>query len=505
MQEVTQIIIPMAGKSQRFFDAGYLKPKPLIEVLGKPIIGHILEKFKEFDDVIVIVNEKDSSQYNFANVIKKFHNKARLVEIKPHIFGPSYSIIEAQREVALAKKVIVHYCDVLADWDLNLTLELLESNHGVLLAFTGFHPSSINSTTFAYALEDNHNKVLEIREKASFTFNPEAEFASCGIYAFCSGAELINSIERQILSERKINGEFYISLAQQLIIESKNTIKLQQVEKFFSWGTPEDLEDYIYYSEIISLIQRQGEVFKPVVEDNAIILAAGKSTRLRLTDSQPKQSKGIMGKKLIDFSKMLAKNSDKTFLVATSQAYPTNSWDLLEKNLKIISHPTDSQISTVKLALNLDFIKNKPLTFLSSDNIMVFDDSVALSQSIPDNDVCVWTCSYYPIAKIKPQEYSWVKVSDENLIENFLFKSNPSNLKLWRLVTGNFTFRNADILELLLGNLEREFDTSVREPMLDDLIPIALRLNLRVSSFDVKNYLTLGSLVEDRMFDYWMK
>ena len=51
--------------------------------------------------------------------------------------------------------------------------------------------------------------------------------------------------------------------------------------------------------------------------------------------------------------------------------------------------------------------------------------------------------------------YLWEKKS---LIENFLFKSNPSNLKLWRLVTGNFTFRNAGILELLLGNLEREFE-----------------------------------------------
>ena len=41
------IIIPMSGKGQRFIDAGYEEPKPLIKVDGKPIIEHIIERFTE--------------------------------------------------------------------------------------------------------------------------------------------------------------------------------------------------------------------------------------------------------------------------------------------------------------------------------------------------------------------------------------------------------------------------------------------------------------------------
>ena len=37
------IIIPMAGNGQRFVDAGYDLPKPMIDVLGKPMILRVLE------------------------------------------------------------------------------------------------------------------------------------------------------------------------------------------------------------------------------------------------------------------------------------------------------------------------------------------------------------------------------------------------------------------------------------------------------------------------------
>ena len=37
------IVIPMAGAGSRFAKAGYDKPKPFIDVLGKPMICHVLD------------------------------------------------------------------------------------------------------------------------------------------------------------------------------------------------------------------------------------------------------------------------------------------------------------------------------------------------------------------------------------------------------------------------------------------------------------------------------
>ena len=52
-----QIIIPMSGIGKRFIDAGYKDPKPLIQVEGKPIIQHVVERFPGETKFIFICND----------------------------------------------------------------------------------------------------------------------------------------------------------------------------------------------------------------------------------------------------------------------------------------------------------------------------------------------------------------------------------------------------------------------------------------------------------------
>lgn len=37
------ILIPMAGEGSRFNDVGYVLPKPLIDVNGKPMVQRVIE------------------------------------------------------------------------------------------------------------------------------------------------------------------------------------------------------------------------------------------------------------------------------------------------------------------------------------------------------------------------------------------------------------------------------------------------------------------------------
>ncbi|MFM5952625.1 MAG: NTP transferase domain-containing protein, partial [Micrococcales bacterium] len=37
------IVVPMAGRGSRFAEAGYLDPKPLIPIHGKPMIRWVIE------------------------------------------------------------------------------------------------------------------------------------------------------------------------------------------------------------------------------------------------------------------------------------------------------------------------------------------------------------------------------------------------------------------------------------------------------------------------------
>ena len=45
-----QIIITLAGKSKRFYEAGYKKPKFILKVRDKAIIEHVVEMFDTTND-----------------------------------------------------------------------------------------------------------------------------------------------------------------------------------------------------------------------------------------------------------------------------------------------------------------------------------------------------------------------------------------------------------------------------------------------------------------------
>lgn len=38
------IIIPLGGKGERFYKEGFDKPKPLIKILSKPMIFHVIDR-----------------------------------------------------------------------------------------------------------------------------------------------------------------------------------------------------------------------------------------------------------------------------------------------------------------------------------------------------------------------------------------------------------------------------------------------------------------------------
>jgi bifunctional N-acetylglucosamine-1-phosphate-uridyltransferase/glucosamine-1-phosphate-acetyltransferase GlmU-like protein len=499
----TQIIIPMAGKSQRFYDQGYTKPKGLIEFHGLSMIGHILKVFKNFDDIVLISNTKDAKEFELEKYVSNLHPNAIVAGIDPHNLGPSYSILQAEKKISKNKKIIVHYCDFSGIWEPLETEALLDNHDGVFVAFKGFHPSKINKTKFAYGKTDNENTLLEIKEKGSFTTDPEKEYASSGIYGFASGDLLLESISEQVSLNLQINGEFYTSLTQEVMLRKDRKIVVQAMESFFAWGTPEDLESYIYFKDSCSHLKKVNTINNPVIDHSGIVLAAGKSSRLKLNNETPKQLKNVLGDSVLEYSRKLIDGTSNTYLVATSRIYQNNFWDLPEGNMSILSHATESQLASVQIGISLLKNKNDLITFLASDNLILFEKSFKIREFFVNTDLLVWTSANYPVAQVQPEQYSWVKVNDENIVEDVIYKSSPFDLKNWKIMTGNFSFSSSILLNKLIEKLDEKCNKLNREPILDDLIGVALAMDLTVKALDVPYFITLGTEMENSTFDYY--
>ena len=183
-----KVLIPMAGTGNRFVQAGYEEPKPLINVGGKRIIEYILDMFDKKDEIIFICNTTHINNTNIEKVLLSLRPDAKVLEIQNHKKGPIYTIMPFIDLVDDSEPVMVCYCDNPFMWSRQEFEAHLENNKldGCILTHTGLHPHTLNSTKMAF-LKTEGNLMLEIKEKECYTDDPMSEHASTGAYYFRTG------------------------------------------------------------------------------------------------------------------------------------------------------------------------------------------------------------------------------------------------------------------------------------------------------------------------------
>jgi hypothetical protein len=94
-------------------------------------------------------------------------------------------------------------------------------------------------------------RVLEVKEKASFTDNPFAEHASSGVYHFRRGEYLKRYAQEQIAQRLTHNGEFYVTLMYNLLIKDGLNVGYFDTEFFACLGTPEEVRNFEAWSTLV--------------------------------------------------------------------------------------------------------------------------------------------------------------------------------------------------------------------------------------------------------------
>jgi len=245
-----RIIITFSGHSRRFKESGFKEPKFLIKIANKPIINHVIEMFNSNDFYDLIFNKNQISQFpQIKKIIQKILPKKnyRIIEIDAHEMGPAFSINQLS-DISEDEKILISYCDFLLDWDYKKFIYSLEECDGAIAAFTGFHPASFGNTFYAYMQVNSKNELVNLREKKSFTNNRSNELASAGIYYFKKWSDF-KYFYKKCLNDGVFvkNKEHYVSLIYNKLVENQLRVKVPVVKKFICLGTPEDLEQYLFW------------------------------------------------------------------------------------------------------------------------------------------------------------------------------------------------------------------------------------------------------------------
>ena len=488
-----QVVIPMTGIGQRFVDAGYTDLKPLIKVAGKTIIHHVLEMFTTATRVVCIVSKEHEQKQALIDEILKIRSDAVIVEIAQHKLGPGHAILSAKNYLDMKLPTLVSYCDWSGIWKVDLMLKQLENHSGSILTYTGFHPHMIRSTKFAYVKKLNH-EVVDIQEKEPYTSTPMNEEASAGCYGFASGSIMIEAIEEQIKNQINLNGEYYISLTYKTILGNGHSVGTAAMDKFFQWGTPEDLQDWIYWSESISALPG---VASEKIEVNNIILAAGRGLRIAEVANVSKPNIMVGGQYLWEFSSPKGITFRSSTLVTRSEVGITPREDL---GILFLEEVTEGQAISAKIGLeNIKEHKSLPVNILSSDNAFTPQIYFEAMLALDENEIVVWTSDSYPNSRFNPEQYSWMNSIEKKVIK----KGIPTDFQSWEMIIGNFTFKSVSMALELIDELESKNIRVDGEFYLDSLIELAFARGMKVSTLNVANFIAIGTPEEYFTYQYF--
>ena len=123
------ILIPLGGLGKRFKDLGYNLPKPLINVMGKPIIFWLLDNINmENIELIYIPYNKELSKYNFEErILKKYPKKNfKFLKLEDNTRGAAETINISLNKLKIHDQEILcldgdnfYLTDIIKKWDKN--------------------------------------------------------------------------------------------------------------------------------------------------------------------------------------------------------------------------------------------------------------------------------------------------------------------------------------------------------------------------------------------------
>ena len=188
--------------------------------------------------------------------LKKIAPTARIFAVADWVKkGPVFDVLRAESEIADVEAAIINYCDFYMTWD----WEKFKSDvkkcgcYGCIPCYTGFHPHLLpKKNLYASCKVDENENLTEIREKYSWEYDKTKTLHSPGVYYFRTGALLKTYCKKLVDCGEMLNGEYYASLPYNFMV--KNGLKVwvpANVEQFCQWGTPEDMKEYLFWTECV--------------------------------------------------------------------------------------------------------------------------------------------------------------------------------------------------------------------------------------------------------------
>lgn len=230
-----KVVIPAAGAGKRLFPHTFTKPKPMVYIAGKPIIGHILDRMKDVEpeEVILVVGYKKEQiisyiDRNYANIFKiTYVNQDEQLGLGHSIYVAREAIGDSEIMIALGDMIFkAGYSEF---YKQQLTNSGCSGSIGV---------REVEDPTKYGIVELDGKCIKKLEEKPT---NPVSNLGIAGVYFIKETGVLFSILEEMINKTMRTRGEYQLTDALQEMVTRGYRLKTFRVSSWYDCGHHESL------------------------------------------------------------------------------------------------------------------------------------------------------------------------------------------------------------------------------------------------------------------------
>lgn len=219
-----QILLPIAGMGTRVRPHTYVRPKPMLVLAGKPVIGHQLDYLIQLapSSIVLVVGERGEmvEQYVRERYAVPVH-----VRVQRELAGQSHAIKMAAD--VLTEPTLIVFGDTLFEAPLDQLADA--SVDGAIVVQPVPDPARFG------VVELRDGFITRLIEKPEGV--PPSNLATIGVYFVNDPAALLSAIDAQIAAGDALKGEFYLAGALQRLFDAGKRFRPVTASVWYDTGT----------------------------------------------------------------------------------------------------------------------------------------------------------------------------------------------------------------------------------------------------------------------------
>ena len=229
------LIMPMGGRGSRFSKNGFVIPKPLIEINGKPFLywaTRSIEKYIEVADITFVVLNQHIREKHIDEVIRQYYPKADIVAVdfEEVAQGPVMTCLSGLRNIHDDNPILFNDCDHMFCCDVfNKDANNGSFDYdGALLTFESDQPQ------YSYIQYEDGRIVGTVEKKVV------SNHAICGAY-MVRNAQMFREMSEEYLKNCNYS-EFFVSGIYNVMCQKGLSVQNYKVDFHVPFGTPSEYE-----------------------------------------------------------------------------------------------------------------------------------------------------------------------------------------------------------------------------------------------------------------------